>query len=196
MFGGDFSQICAVKRSVLHLEAIYFCHSTCRLVEQDGSPMEKQLALYREIGLIPPGTVAFFEGHRAPILQFWPGDAALSERPELLYEALLANELCIRPDRIWFQQDKVSRDIAGAYYTSSDFSAKITRRALDTYFAEVAGSSAAWDKLAGTTFLDYACGCGEFLLAVLDYFRQSMGGYPQKKLATQLKGVDVDPLRP
>ena len=61
IYEGNFTQLCAVKKSMLHLEAIYFCHSTCRLVGQEYLSLAEQLTLYREIGLIPQSTVTFFE---------------------------------------------------------------------------------------------------------------------------------------
>lgn len=201
---GNFAQLDKVKRAVLHLETVYFCHDTCYLIGKEDLPIEEQLALYQKIGLVPQSTTTFFENNRGHILEFWPAEAALAERPECLYEALLANELCIRPDEIWFQEDKVSRDIAGAYYTSSDFSAKITRRAIDTYLEDKTGiahysfspisSCTVYDRLGETVFLDYSCGCGEFLLSVMQYFENFVANYPLKKLATQLRGVDVDPI--
>ena len=33
---GHFARLCQVKRTVLHLEAVYFCHSTCHLVGEPG----------------------------------------------------------------------------------------------------------------------------------------------------------------
>lgn len=201
---GSFTQLHKVKSAALHLETVYFCHRTCGLIGRENLPIEKQLELYQKIGLTPRSTTAFFEDNRDCILKFWPAESALAERPEFLYEELLANELCIRPDRIWFQSDKVSRDIAGAYYTSSDFSAKITRRAIDTYLEDKtgiarysfspAGSRAVYDKLEEAVFLDYSCGCGEFLLSVMQYFEYFAADYPLKKLAVQLRGVDVDPI--
>lgn len=200
VYGGNFTRLCAVKKSMLHLEAIYFCHSTCRLVGQEYLSLAEQLALYREIGLIPQSTVTFFEKFQDQILEFWPGGMALEEKPEFLYGALLTNELCIRPSEIFFKTDKVSRDIAGAYYTSLDFAAKISQRAIETYrnskadagFHEAGRTDD--DSLSEVIFLDYSCGCGEFLLAVVQYFENFVKGCPLKKLALQLKGIDVDPI--
>ena len=193
---GHFARLCQVKRTVLHLEVVYFCHSTCHLVGQESLDIGEQLALYQEAGLLPQSTVDFFKKNRECILRLWPGEAALSQRPEVLYELLLAHELCIRPEKIWFEADKVSRDIAGAYYTSADFSAKIARRALKTCFPGSGDhiAQAGARGLEETVFLDYACGCGEFLLAVMEYFESCSGPGAQKQLALQLAGVDVDPI--
>lgn len=67
------------------------------------------------------------------IINNWPEESALAAKPEILYDALLASEFCVQPERVGYKIDKVSRDIAGAYYTSSDFSAQITYRALESY---------------------------------------------------------------
>ena len=37
IFRGDFRRICEVKKAVLHLEAIYFCHGTCYLLKRENN---------------------------------------------------------------------------------------------------------------------------------------------------------------
>lgn len=120
IFRGDFRRICEVKKAVLHLEAIYFCHGTCYLLKRENMPIKDQLALYQRIELIPQSTTEFFENNRECIINNWPEESALAAKPEILYDALLASEFCVQPERVGYKIDKVSRDIAGAYYTSSD----------------------------------------------------------------------------
>ena len=200
IFRGDFRRICEVKKAVLHLEAIYFCHGTCYLLKRENMPIKDQLALYQRIELIPQSTTEFFENNRECIINNWPEESALAAKPEILYDALLASEFCVQPERVGYKIDKVSRDIAGAYYTSSDFSAQITYRALESYMdrkrrrAIDSDSFACYNEYENITFLDYSCGCGEFLLAVIQYFDNHVLGYSRKKLATQLRGVDVNPI--
>lgn len=200
IFRGDFRCICEVKKAVLHLEAIYFCHSTCYLLKRESMPIEDQLVLYQEIGLIPQSTIDFFKNNHEYIINNWPEEGVLAEKPEILYEVLLASEFCIQPESVGYKFDKVSRDLAGAYYTSSDFSAKITCRALESYIEHKRGraidsdSFASCNEYENMTFLDYSCGCGEFLLAVIQYFDDHVLDYSRKKLATQLRGVDVNPI--
>ena len=200
IFHGDFKRICEVKKAVLHLEAIYFCRSTCYLLKRENMPIEDQLALYLGIELIPQSTIEFFKNNQECIINNWPEESALSEKPEILYEALLASEFCIQSENVGYKFDKVSRDIAGAYYTSSDFSAQITYRALESYMdrkrvcAIDSDSFACRNEYENMTFLDYSCGCGEFLLAVIQYFDNHVLDYSRKKLATQLRGVDVNPI--
>lgn len=200
IFRGDFRRICEVKKAVLHLEAIYFCHGTCYLLKRENMPIKDQLALYQRIELIPQSTTEFFENNRKCIINNWPEESALAAKPEILYDALLASEFCVQPERVGYKIDKVSRDIAGAYYTSSDFSAQITYRALESYMdrkrrrAIDSDSFACCNEYENITFLDYSCGCGEFLLAVIQYFDNHVLGYSRKKLATQLRGVDVNPI--
>lgn len=200
IFRGDFRRICEVKKAVLHLEAIYFCHGTCYLLKRENMPIKNQLALYQRIELIPQSTTEFFENNRECIINNWPEESALAAKPEILYDALLASEFCVQPERVGYKIDKVSRDIAGAYYTSSDFSAQITYRALESYMnrkrrrAIDSDSFACCNEYENITFLDYSCGCGEFLLAVIQYFDNHVLGYSRKKLATQLRGVDVNPI--
>lgn len=200
IFRGDFRRICEVKKAVLHLEAIYFCHGTCYLLKRENMPIKDQLALYQRIELIPQSTTDFFENNRECIINNWPEESALAAKPEILYDALLASEFCVQPERVGYKIDKVSRDIAGAYYTSSDFSAQITYRALESYMdrkrrrAIDSDSFACCNEYENITFLDYSCGCGEFLLAVIQYFDNHVLGYSRKKLATQLRGVDVNPI--
>lgn len=200
IFRGDFRRICEVKKAVLHLEAIYFCHGTCYLLKRENMPIKDQLALYQRIELIPQSTTEFFENNRECIINNWPEKSALAAKPEILYDALLASEFCVQPERVGYKIDKVSRDIAGAYYTSSDFSAQITYRALESYMdrkrrrAIDSDSFACCNEYENITFLDYSCGCGEFLLAVIQYFDNHVLGYSRKKLATQLRGVDVNPI--
>lgn len=200
IFRGDFRRICEVKKAVLHLEAIYFCHGTCYLLKRENMPIKDQLALYQRIELIPQSTTEFFENNRECIINNWPEESALAAKPEILYDALLASEFCVQPERVGYKIDKVSRDIAGAYYTSSDFSAQITYRALESYMdrkrrrAIDSDSFAYCNEYENITFLDYSCGCGEFLLAVIQYFDNHVLGYSRKKLATQLRGVDVNPI--
>lgn len=200
IFRGDFRRICEVKKAVLHLEAIYFCHGTCYLLKRENMPIKDQLALYQRIELIPQSTTEFFENNRECIINNWPEESALAAKPEILYDALLASEFCVQPERVGYKIDKVSRDIAGAYYTSSDFSAQITYRALENYMdrkrrrAIDSDSFACCNEYENITFLDYSCGCGEFLLAVIQYFDNHVLGYSRKKLATQLRGVDVNPI--
>ena len=200
IFRGDFRRICEVKKAVLHLEAIYFCHGTCYLLKRENMPIKDQLALYQRIELIPQSTTEFFENNRECIINNWPEESALAAKPEILYDALLASEFCVQPERVGYKIDKVSRDIAGAYYTSSDFSAQITYRALESYMdrkrrrAIDSDSCACCNEYENITFLDYSCGCGEFLLAVIQYFDNHVLGYSRKKLATQLRGVDVNPI--
>lgn len=170
IFRGDFRRICEVKKAVLHLEAIYFCHGTCYLLKRENMPIKDQLALYQRIELIPQSTTEFFENNRECIINNWPEESALAAKPEILYDALLASEFCVQPERVGYKIDKVSRDIAGAYYTSSDFSAQITYRALESYMdrkrrrAIDSDSFACCNEYENITFLDYSCGCGEFLL--------------------------------
>ena len=198
IFRGEFRRICEVKKAVLHLEAIYFCHGTCYLLKRENMPIKDQLALYQRIELIPQSTTEFFENNRECIINNWPEESALAAKPEILYDALLASEFCVQPERVGYKIDKVSRDIAGAYYTSSDFSAQITYRALESYMdrkrrrAIDSDSFACCNEYENITFLDYSCGCGEFLLAVIQYFDNHVLGYSRKKLATQLRGVDVN----
>ena len=200
IFRGDFRRICEVKKAVLHLEAIYFCHGTCYLLKRENMPIKDQLALYQRIELIPQSTTEFFENNSECIINNWPEESALAAKPEILYDALLASEFCVQPERVGYKIDKVSRDIAGAYYTSSDFSAQITYRALESYMdrkrrrAIDSDSFACCNEYENITFLDYSCGCGEFLLAVIQYFDNHVLGYSRKKLATQLRGVDVNPI--
>lgn len=200
IFRGDFRRICEVKKAVLHLEAIYFCHGTCYLLKRENMPIKDQLALYQRIELIPQSTTEFFENNRECIINNWPEESALVAKPEILYDALLASEFYVQPERVGYKIDKVSRDIAGAYYTSSDFSAQITYRALESYMdrkrrrAIDSDSFACCNEYENITFLDYSCGCGEFLLAVIQYFDNHVLGYSRKKLATQLRGVDVNPI--
>ena len=200
IFRGDFRRICEVKKAVLHLEAIYFCHGTCYLLKRENMPIKDQLVLYQRIELIPQSTTEFFENNRECIINNWPEESALAAKPEILYDALLASEFCVQPERVGYKIDKVSRDIAGAYYTSSDFSAQITYRALESYMdrkrrrAIDSDSFACCNEYENITFLDYSCGCGEFLLAVIQYFDNHVLGYSRKKLATQLRGVDVNPI--
>lgn len=200
IFRGAFRRICEVKKAVLHLEAIYFCHGTCYLLKRENMPIKDQLALYQRIELIPQSTTEFFENNRECIINNWPEESALAAKPEILYDALLASEFCVQPERVGYKIDKVSRDIAGAYYTSSDFSAQITYRALESYMdrkrrrAIDSDSFACCNEYENITFLDYSCGCGEFLLAVIQYFDNYVLGYSRKKLATQLRGVDVNPI--
>lgn len=200
IFRGEFRRICEVKKAVLHLEAIYFCHGTCYLLKRENMPIKDQLALYQRIELIPQSTTEFFENNRKCIINNWPEESALAAKPEILYDALLASEFCVQPERVGYKIDKVSRDIAGAYYTSSDFSAQITYRALESYMdrkrrrAIDSDSFACCNEYENITFLDYSCGCGEFLLAVIQYFDNHVLGYSRKKLATQLRGVDVNPI--
>lgn len=200
IFRGDFRRICEAKKAVLHLEAIYFCHGTCYLLKRENMPIKDQLALYQRIELIPQSTTEFFENNRECIINNWPEESALAAKPEILYDALLASEFCVQPERVGYKIDKVSRDIAGAYYTSSDFSAQITYRAIESYMdrkrrrAIDSDSFACCNEYENITFLDYSCGCGEFLLAVIQYFDNHVLGYSRKKLATQLRGVDVNPI--
>ena len=200
IFRGDFRRICEVKKAVLHLEAIYFCHGTCYLLKRENMPIKDQLALYQRIELIRQSTTEFIETIRECIINNWPEESALAAKPEILYDALLASEFCVQPERVGYKIDKVSRDIAGAYYTSSDFSAQITYRALESYMdrkrrrAIDSDSFACCNEYENITFLDYSCGCGEFLLAVIQYFDNHVLGYSRKKLATQLRGVDVNPI--
>lgn len=200
IFRGDFRRICEVKKAVLHLKAIYFCHGTCYLLKRENMPIKDQLALYQRIELIPQSTTEFFENNRECIINNWPEESALAAKPEILYDALLASEFCVQPERVGYKIDKVSRDIAGAYYTSSDFSAQITYRAIESYMdrkrrrAIDSNSFACCNEYENITFLDYSCGCGEFLLAVIQYFDNHVLGYSRKKLATQLRGVDVNPI--
>lgn len=100
IFRGDFRRICEVKKAVLHLEAIYFCHGTCYLLKRENMPIKDQLALYQRIELIPQSTTEFFENNRECIINNWPEESALAAKPEILYDALLASEFCVQPERV------------------------------------------------------------------------------------------------
>ncbi len=204
IFDGDYTKICDVKKAVLHLETIYICNSSCYSLQLNDLSIQEQLAMYEDLGMIPHGTIMFFEDHKKDILSYWPIDETISAFPENLYEALLENELYIQPNSIKFAEGKVTRDMAGAYYTPSEFASKITRRALDTYIEKKTGiarfsfSDVDNDKvlsvLENIVFLDYSCGGGEFLLAVLQYFQEHVKNYSLGKAAAQLHGVDVNPI--
>ncbi len=204
IFDGDYTKICDVKKAVLHLETIYICNSSCYSLQLNNLSIQEQLVMYEELELIPPSTVMFFEDHKKGILDHWPSDDAISAFPEHLYETLLENELYIQPNSIRFVADKVTRDMAGAYYTPPEFASKITRRALDTYIEEKTGiarfsfsnvdSEKVFSALQNIVFLDYSCGGGEFLLAVLQYFQEYVNNYSLSKAATQLRGIDVNPI--
>ena len=79
IFRGDFRRICEVKKAVLHLEAIYFCHGTCYLLKRENMPIKDQLALYQRIELIPQSTTEFFENNRECIINNWPEEAHLQQ---------------------------------------------------------------------------------------------------------------------
>ena len=96
IFRGDFRRICEVKKAVLHLEAIYFCHGTCYLLKRENMPIKDQLALYQRIELIPQSTTEFFENNRECIINNWPEESALAAKPEILYDALLRIVSCRR----------------------------------------------------------------------------------------------------
>ena len=81
IFRGDFRRICEVKKAVLHLEAIYFCHGTCYLLKRENMPIKDQLALYQRIELIPQSTTEFFENNRECIINNWPEESALAAKP-------------------------------------------------------------------------------------------------------------------
>ena len=102
IFRGDFRRICEVKKAVLHLEAIYFCHGTCYLLKRENMPIKDQLALYQRIELIPQSTTEFFENNRECIINNWPEESALAAKPEILYDALLASEFCVQPERVGY----------------------------------------------------------------------------------------------
>ena len=80
IFRGDFRRICEVKKAVLHLEAIYFCHGTCYLLKRENMPIKDQLALYQRIELIPQSTTEFFENNRECIINNWPEESALAAK--------------------------------------------------------------------------------------------------------------------
>lgn len=82
IFRGDFRRICEVKKAVLHLEAIYFCHGTCYLLKRENMPIKDQLALYQRIELIPQSTTEFFENMRMNVTTFkrlWSSITGCSE---------------------------------------------------------------------------------------------------------------------
>lgn len=86
IFRGDFRRICEVKKAVLHLEAIYFCHGTCYLLKRENMPIKDQLALYQRIELIPQSTTEFFENNRECIINNWPEESALAAKPEVIFK--------------------------------------------------------------------------------------------------------------
>lgn len=204
IFFGDFSRILDVKQAVLHLKAIYFCHSTSKFINLNIPSVQDQLLFYQNIGLLPESTVSFFKKNKELIFSHWPEESVFYESPDLLYAAFISDELSIRPESISFESGKVSRDIAGAYYTSPEFANVITRRALDRFIEKQTGiakysfSSANISKVRNVfedqSFLDYSCGSGEFLLATINYFKTYIREYPLEKLASQLHGIDVDPI--
>ncbi len=201
IFGRNFYDICEVKKGVLHLEAIYFCHNTCECIGFCTLSIEQRLELYMQVGLLPLTTVAFYRKYRNAIENNWPHELIEVKNPEILYETLLESELRIQPNNIGFVSDKVTRDVAGAYYTSSEFAFKITCRAIDTYLEKVVNRDGNLDNdvetsgvLSKITFLDYACGCGEFLLAVMQYFQRYVTDYSSEKIVAQLHGIDVNPI--
>jgi hypothetical protein len=76
------------------------CHGTCYLLKRENMPIKDQLALYQRIELIPQSTTEFFENNRECIINNWPEESALAAKPEILYDALLASEFCVQPERV------------------------------------------------------------------------------------------------
>ncbi len=118
IFRGDFRRICEVKKAVLHLEAIYFCHGTCYLLKRENMPIKDQLALYQRIELIPQSTTEFFENNRECIINNWPEESALAAKPEILYDALLASEFCVQPSESSFAAAHAHRNIPAKEHSS------------------------------------------------------------------------------
>ena len=124
----------------------------------------------------------------------------------ILYQEYISLDFSVDNGRFVFDNGKFSRDILGAYYTSEEFAYEITRKAIDDYIFENLNisrysytgnySDAVKKKLIGISFLDSACGSGEFLLAVIRYCKNNLEFDEtfSERLVNNIYGFDVDPL--
>lgn len=113
-----------------------------------------------------------------------------------LYQSFIASDFQVqKKSRIRFINGKNGRDVLGAYYTNEDFAYEITKRALDQYidFRHPANQYERNQILMRMKILDNSCGGGEFLLAVIRYYKNA--GMEEGRIAkTKLCGYDVDPV--
>ena len=104
-----------------------------------------------------------------------------------LYERLLLLESSIQDETIVSNEEKQGANSIGSFYTPASLADKIVELTLDDYICRNTGIEkfATLDKTAEqtqkvaelirtSTFADYSCGTGSFLLAILKYFKNHL----------------------
>lgn len=89
-----------------------------------------------------------------------------------LYETLLGIETGNESKGTEINSAKNYRNKLGSYYTPSNFAKSVTRKTIDTFFELNFGSvsSEFQNEISSISFVDFSCGGGNFIIAIIDYF--------------------------
>lgn len=101
------------------------------------------------------------------------------------YVSLLNSEIRVGENGVYYDVEKDTRGLCGAYYTPPDLAKNVAECAVDTYLSEHEGSGV-------PSIFDPACGCGELLVAALE--SMSRHGFDLDETCSHLFAADLDPI--
>lgn len=130
-----------------------------------------------------------------------------------VYEKSLSYDIHLKNDVLKYDVNKASRDRSGAYYTPMNLANKSVQREIDLFiqsnleiddFSSKANNlsentiNKVAELLSKTTIIDFSCGTGNFLFAVINYIKANFKGDKNwvRKLIDDvicnIWGIDVD----
>ena len=161
----------------------------------------EMLFIMNKLGLLPQKTFEFFNVYRdliEPILldTIIKNFQTINSRDlSVIYEYLLSFELLISHYKIEVIIGKNRKDIAGAYYTSTDLAQAVVDEVFTKYEAsylkniDIDGHS----LYQGVCIADLSCGSGEFFRAAQRYLLEKHK-ISLTESCTYFWGIDVDPV--
>ena len=140
------------------------------------------------LGLMPAYLLKFYHEQQPFIDKYL--DTAIEQyskstlNTNQLRQDLLNVELDFSNKELTLFYDKVSRDTMGSYYTPQELADETIRKLMQ-------GRS--YETCKGYKIIDLSCGGGDFLLAIMRYFKEQYD-VEYKQTAKWVYGVDIDPI--
>jgi hypothetical protein len=115
--------------------------------------------------------------------------------PQAIHEEMLSRELNISGNEVWYSPGKSVRDTMGSYYTPGDLAIEVVHEAVERFLCnnDANTKSEAVRLLTCATFVDLACGCGEFIRAAQIYLNEQYGIKPEE-VCGNFYGIDINPI--
>lgn len=184
-FNGDYRNVPEVLTYWHNTVFLFFSSVNHRRLFGKAGSEFRDMAVW---GLMPECLCGFYDANRkivgkcikAASEDYYSADADVNS----FRQALLNAELDFTDGDLKLFADKVSRDNTGAYYTPKEL-------ALETVGKAFEGRT--FDASKNYRIADFSCGCGDFLLAVMEHLEKQYS--IEKKISVKwFYGVDIDPI--